>query len=135
MARILLIDDDDELRGMLRATLVYFGHTVIEARDGKEGLALFADAAADLVITDIVMPEKEGLEILMALTGREPPVKIIAISGGGRVNAKDCLRVAQQLGAAKVLAKPFSNEVLIEAIDELLAGGEPPKQVISRNSP
>jgi CheY-like chemotaxis protein len=124
MARILLIDDDDTVRTMLRLTLVHFGHTVIEARDGKEGLELFQNTDVDLLITDIVMPEKEGLEVLMELRKRLPPVKIIAISGG------DYLQMAKLMGAAKVLAKPFSSSVLIEAIDELLRDGgvsaEPP---------
>ena len=114
MARILLIDDDDSVRTMLRLTLAHFGHTVIEARNGKEGLELFQDANADLLITDIVMPEKEGLEVLMELRKQHPPVKIIAISGG------DYLHMAKLMGAAKVLAKPFSTNLLIEAIDELL---------------
>src|SRR5471030_3027511 len=89
MARILLIDDDDSVRTMLRQTLTHFGHTVIEARNGKEGLALFPHAAADLVITDIVMPEQEGLGVLLEWRSKEPPVKIIAMSGGGRINATD----------------------------------------------
>lgn len=124
MARILLIEDDDSVRTMLRLTLDHFGHTVIEARNGKEGLALFQHANIDLLITDIVMPEKEGLEVLMELRKRNPPVKIIAISGG------DYLQMAKLMGAAKVLAKPFSSDVLIAAIDDLLSGGgataEPP---------
>jgi CheY-like chemotaxis protein len=114
MARILLIDDDDSVRTMLRLTLVHFGHTVIEARNGKEGLELFQHANADLLITDIVMPEKEGLEVLMELRKKHPPVTSIAISGG------DYLHMAKLMGAAKVLAKPFSTNLLIEAIDELL---------------
>jgi CheY-like chemotaxis protein len=124
MARILLIDDDHALRTMLRITLTHFGHTVIEARHGREGLALFPGSRADLVITDIVMPEVEGLEVLMTLRTLTPPVKIIAISGGGRVSAGDYLRIAAQLGATKVLAKPFSNEALIAAIEEVLAEDE-----------
>ena len=75
MARILLIDDDDSVRTMLRLTLAHFGHSVIEARNGKEGLELFQHANADLLITDIVMPEKEGLEVLMELRKKHPPVK------------------------------------------------------------
>jgi DNA-binding response OmpR family regulator len=117
MARILLIDDDDSVRTMLSLTLAHFGHTVIEACNGKEGLELFQHADADLLITDIVMPEKEGLEVLMELRKKRPPVKIIAISGG------DYLHMAKLMGAAKVLAKPFSSDVLIAAIDELLPGG------------
>jgi CheY-like chemotaxis protein len=124
MARILLIDDDHALRTVLRLTLIHFGHSIVEARNGREGLELFAHAEFDLVITDIVMPEKEGLEVLMNLRGRTPPVKIIAISGGGRVSAEDYLRIASKMGAAKVLAKPFSNEVLLAAIKEVLAEDE-----------
>lgn len=123
MAHLLLIDDDDSLRTMLRLLLVHFGHTVVEARNGREGLMRFAEPGIDLVITDIVMPDVEGLEVLMALRGRKPPVKIIAISGGGRVSATDYLRIARQMGAAKVLAKPFSNEALLAAIAEVLADG------------
>jgi DNA-binding response OmpR family regulator len=129
MARILLIEDDNEVRTMLRLTLIYFGHTVIEARNGKEGLELFKTANADLVITDIVMPEKEGLEVLIELRGKQvPPVKIIAISGGGRRKVADYLRLAKLMGAARVLAKPFSNEALLAAIDELLPNGGAPAQ-------
>jgi DNA-binding response OmpR family regulator len=108
---------------MLRLTLTHFGHTVIEARNGKEGLELFRSAGADLLITDIVMPEKEGLEVLMELRRSHSRVKIIAISGGGRQNAEDYLHMAKRMGAAKVLAKPFSNEALLAAINELLADG------------
>jgi DNA-binding response OmpR family regulator len=129
MARILLIEDDNEVRTMLRLTLIHFGHTVIEARNGREGLELFKRANADLVITDIVMPEKEGLEVLIELREKQiPPVKIIAISGGGRQKAGDYLRLAKLMGAARVLAKPFSNEVLLAAIDELLPNGGAPAQ-------
>jgi CheY-like chemotaxis protein len=127
MARILLIDDDDAVRTALRLTLIHFGHTVVEARNGKEGVALFPHAAADVVITDIVMPEKEGLEVLMDLQKKQPSVKIIAISGGGRVSPEDYLRTAKALGAAKVLAKPFSNEDLLAAIHDLREpGGDVP---------
>ena len=129
MARILLIDDDNEVRTMLRLTLAHFGHTVIEARNGREGLELFKTVNADLVITDIVMPEKEGLEVLIKLRAKQvPPVKIIAISGGGRQKAADYLRLAKLMGAARVLAKPFSNEVLLAVIDELLPNGGAPEQ-------
>jgi DNA-binding response OmpR family regulator len=129
MARILLIEDDNEVRTMLRLTLIHFGHNVIEARNGREGLELFKTVNADLVITDIVMPEKEGLEVLIKLRAKQvPPVKIIAISGGGRQKAADYLRLAKLMGAARVLAKPFSNEVLLAVIDELLPNGGAPEQ-------
>ena len=124
MARILLIDDDDAVRTVLSLRLADFGHTVIVARNGREGLELFKHANADLVITDIVMPEKEGFEVLMKLLKKHPSVKIIAISGGGLHNAAQYLHTAKLLGAARVLAKPFTNEALMTAVNELLAGGE-----------
>jgi DNA-binding response OmpR family regulator len=120
MARILLIEDDDSVRTLLFLTLGHFGHTVIEARNGKEGLDLFKSASVDLVITDIVMPEKEGFEVLMKLRKKNASMKIIAISGGGPHNAAHYLQTAKLLGAAKVLAKPFSNETLMAAVNELL---------------
>jgi CheY-like chemotaxis protein len=127
MARILLIDDDDAVRTMLRLTLNEFGHQVTEARDGAEGLKLLRNAGTDLVITDILMPEKEGFEVMLELRATHPSLKIIAISGGGRmISAKDYLAVAKAFGASKTLAKPFSNEALLAAIGELLAAGEAP---------
>lgn len=123
MSRILLIDDDEAFRTMLRLTLAHFGHVVIEACNGKEGLELYPGANADLVITDIIMPETEGLEVVMELGKQRPPAKIIAISGGTRNRSAGYLRTAKALGAAKVLAKPFSNGELMTAVNELLAAG------------
>ncbi len=120
MARILLIDDDDLVRTMLSHTLAHFGHTVIEARNGAVGLRLFPQAGADLVITDLVMPEKEGMEVLLELRKIRPVVKIIVISGGVRGHKANYLEMARHLGAAKVLAKPFANEALLAAVNELL---------------
>ena len=120
MARILLIDDDAALRGILRETLNYFGHTVFEACDGKQGLELFEQAKPHLVITDIVMPEKEGLEVLMELRRKPSPVKILAISGGGSTGKVEYLQMAKLMGAAAVLAKPFSIDALMAAVDALL---------------
>lgn len=108
---------------MLSRTLAHFGHTVIEAENGKVGLDLFPGSRADLVITDLVMPEKEGLEVLTVLRKVTPPVKVIAISGGGRPNSSEYLNVARLLGATKVLAKPFSTEALMTAVNELVPGG------------
>lgn len=122
MARILLIDDDDAVRTVMRLTLARFGHTVTEARNGREGLTRFREGGADLLITDIVMPEADGLEVLMELGKHRPAVRIIAISGGGRQDASDHLHVAKLLGAANVLAKPFSPEALLAAVNEALPG-------------
>lgn len=124
MARILIIDDDDTVRTLLRQTLDRFGHTVIEARDGKEGLDLLPHVNADLLITDIVMPRKGGLAVLAEVRGRDPPVKSIAMSGGGRRGVDDTLEQARSLGAAKVLAKPFSMSALMTAVNELLSDSD-----------
>jgi DNA-binding response OmpR family regulator len=105
---------------MLARTLIHFGHLVTEARDGREGLDYFYRSGADLVITDIVMPEKEGFEVLMELRKVRPPVKLIAMSGGGRQSPADVLNIAKHLGAARVLSKPFSNDELVAAINEVL---------------
>lgn len=118
-SRILLIEDHDLIRRLLRDTLELAGHTVIEARNGVEGLDLFRQAGADLVITDIVMPHKGGLDVVTALREQLPPVPIIAISGAGD-SAEDYLDLAYRMGAMKVLLKPFSPAVLLAAIDELL---------------
>lgn len=105
---------------MLRLTLHEFDHTVIEARDGIEGLANYPAEGVDLVITDIVMPGKEGIEVITELRRRHPGLKIMAVSGGGRIGSTDYLRIATFLGAARVLAKPFSTQEFLEAVNELL---------------
>jgi len=120
MAHILLIDDDNLLRGLLRINLEEAGYTVTEARDGKEGLALQAQSPADLVLTDLIMPEKEGVETIIELRKKHPKVKIIAMSGGGRGSATDYLQTARKLGAARTLCKPFTDEELLAAIQEVL---------------
>jgi DNA-binding response OmpR family regulator len=126
MARILLIEDDEHVRTMLRLMLVRFGHAVIEAGNGRQGLTQFQPANFDLVITDLVMPEKEGIEVVIELRKHIPRVKIIAISGGGRANtAAEYLAMARGLGADLVLAKPFPHEALLAAINGLLPVIEP----------
>jgi CheY-like chemotaxis protein len=120
MSRILVIEDDEMVRTSVAKILVLMGHTVVEARDGKEGLALFSESGADLVITDLVMPEKEGLEVMMEIKRTHPATRIIAISGGGRRGPGDLLRIAKHLGAAKVLSKPFSFEGFKAAVTEVL---------------
>lgn len=126
MPRILLVDDDDPFRKMLMLTLTKMGHHVMEARNGKEALKLFAHVAPDLVISDLIMPEKEGLETIGELRRKHPGVKIIAMSGGGRVSATDYLKIARALGADHVLAKPFSNDELKAAVAGLVAAMSAP---------
>jgi len=116
MPQILLIDDDESLRKTLRITLQRLGHVVAEARDGDEAIRLHEKTAFDVVLTDLIMPNKEGIETIITLRRQRPDVKIIAMSGGGRLNAKDILAVAKAMGAHQVLAKPFSHEALVAAL-------------------
>ncbi|MEW5726067.1 MAG: response regulator [Thermodesulfobacteriota bacterium] len=120
MARILVIDDDESLRKMLGQMLVKAGHEVRLARDGREGVLLFRQGPADLVITDILMPEKEGIETILELRREYPQVKILAISRGGTVDPGTYLNMARDLGADRTLGKPFSWSRLDEVLKELL---------------
>ncbi len=122
MAQILLIDDDDAIRTVVRIALEHAGHTVTEAADGREGLQQLRARAPELVITDLIMPEREGLEIMMEARTTHPAIKFIAISGAGR-RGSDYLRVAKYLGAKRILAKPFTPEQLIAEVNGLLGSG------------
>ncbi len=117
---------------MLRATLAELGYTVTEARNGKESLALHKSNPADLVITDLIMPEKEGIETISELLSLQPELKIIAMSGDGRVSAKDYLPIAKWLGAARVLTKPFANEHWLRRSPNCWPGPEHPGRSDSR---
>jgi CheY-like chemotaxis protein len=122
MARILLVDDDDQLRTVLALVLERAGHTVTAVPDGSRGVAAYRAAPADLVVTDLVMPEKEGIETIMELKAEFPDVRVIAISGGGRRVGTDYLQLAARLGAKRVLSKPFTNQEILAAIDDVLRG-------------
>ncbi len=124
MARILIIDDEDELRSMLRQMLEPAGHQVTEAVNGAEGIQLDEQDTHDLIITDIIMPEKEGVETIIALRRADPDLPIIAISGGGRLEATDFLTMAKKLGARRTLSKPFRRDQLLEAVGDCLARDE-----------
>ncbi len=124
VARILIIDDDDELRSMLRQMLEQAGHEVTEAVNGAQGIQLYQQDRPDLIITDIIMPEKEGVETIIALRRADPDLPIIAISGGGRLDATDFLTMARKLGARRTLSKPFRRDQLFEAVGECLAEDE-----------
>jgi DNA-binding response OmpR family regulator len=120
VARILVIDDDDQLRRMLCLALKRAGYVVVEARDGNEGLQRFREEPADLIITDLLMPDKEGLETIMDIRREFPQAKIIAMSGGGRAGNLNFLQVAERLGAQRTMAKPFDLQAMLAAIQELL---------------
>ena len=120
MPRILIIEDDDEVRELLESLLTRKGHIVATAANGKQGVAAFVDNPFDLVITDIIMPEKDGIEAIMDLRRGRPDLKLIAISGGGRAEPENYLHSAQLLGANRTLRKPFSNEAIMAAVREML---------------
>jgi DNA-binding NtrC family response regulator len=120
MARILIVDDEELIRNLLRQMLEREGYEVVEAGNGKIALQVFRQQPADLIITDIIMPEKEGLETITEFRKTYPNVKIIGISGGGRIDSKDYLFIAQRLGANRTLAKPFEWSDMLTAIKDLL---------------
>lgn len=121
MVRILVIDDEAQARDVLRQMLEKAGYEVVEAPEGAEGLQLHREHPVDLIITDILMPGKEGIETILALRKSALKVKIIAISGGGRMNKLDLLAVAREFGAVRTLAKPFTRHELLVAVQEALA--------------
>lgn len=123
MAKILIIDDEETVRFSLHEMLVEEGHIVDEAEDGNEGLAKIADTAFDLVVTDLIMPRKEGIETIVDIKKQAPDLPILAISGGSRMRGIDPLVQARTAGATAVLRKPFSCGELLEAIDALLRQG------------
>jgi CheY-like chemotaxis protein len=121
MARILVIDDDPLIRNLLQHMLERAGHEVTLAADGDIGISVYRKQPADLVLTDLIMPGKEGIETIRELVQEFPGVKIIAMSGGGRVNSAGYLGLAGKLGASRTLAKPVERKVLIDTVEELLA--------------
>ncbi len=121
MAEILVVDDEETVRQTLRNILRAVGHTIIEAADGVEALEILAKQCPAIIITDILMPEKEGIETILEIRRGCRNIKIIAMSGGGRAHQMDFLSVAKQAGADCILPKPFSGQQLIAVIDELLA--------------
>lgn len=120
MAKILITDDDLHVRAMMRLTLEMKGHRCAEAGNGDEALAAYAAQAFDLVITDILMPVRDGLETIIDLKRENPHVKIIAISSGGQNGTDAYLRVARHIGATAVILKPFSQSELRNTVEEVL---------------
>lgn len=117
MARILIIDDEYDVRTTIRMMLEREGHTVVEALDGIEGTEYFLKEPADLIITDIVMPNQDGIETLLQLHTDYPDIPVIVISG----NAAEHLDLAREFGAKEVLPKPFKYQDLTRAVNEALS--------------
>ena len=122
MARILIIDDENLVRFALRQVLEDAGYGVEEAEDGEKGLERVAAKGVDLVITDIVMPNKEGIQTITEIKAVRPEIPILAISGGGRIGKVDYLGGSREAGADDTLRKPFTDDVLLEKVSNLLAG-------------
>ena len=125
MQGILIVEDDKDLREMLKTSLIKRKYTILEAANGKEAILHFKPALTDLVITDLLMPDEDGLKVIMKIKEIKPDIKIIAISGGGKAGPGNYLNVARALGADEVFPKPFSLYELISKIEFLL---EPEQQ-------
>jgi CheY-like chemotaxis protein len=120
MPGILIVEDDKELREMLKISLMRYKYTVLEAADGKEAITHFKPSITDLVITDLIMPDEDGLKVIMKLREIKPSLKVIAISGGGKAGPGSYLNLAKALGANAVFSKPFPISDLISKIELLI---------------
>jgi CheY-like chemotaxis protein len=118
--RVLVIDDDPEMRTLIRRFLQDMSVDVAEAEDGDQGLALLTLGRIDLVVTDILMPGKDGVETIIEIRRRFPDVKIVAMSGGGRVKNMEFLELAGKIGASATLNKPFRREDFKAVVSKLL---------------
>jgi len=116
MAQILIIDDDSDIRDFLEHTLNSAGHQTVTAAEGREGLNRFLRDPADLVITDLFMPELDGLELIAGLRTRFPELAIIAMSG----RTPNMLSVARNMGSNEILQKPFSSDELLAVVQKVL---------------
>jgi len=121
MQQVLVIEDDEDVRRLVLRHLVAAGYEVLEAANGTTGLASYRQQQSDLVITDIVMPETEGLETIRELRRLNPEVKIIAISGAVGGRSDGYLGLAMGFGALRILAKPFTGADLLSVVAEVLA--------------
>ena len=128
MARILVVDDEVLLRKLVRKMLEEVGHQVAEATNGNEALAMVERTPPDLVIMDVLMPEREGIETIASLRRAKSAIPILAISGGGRTRMTEFLTVAEKFGAQGSLRKPFDQKALLDAVQNLLGKAGPPPQ-------
>ena len=120
VSRILIIDDDADIRRLLKAALEKQQHVVIEADNGSDGLRRWREGKPELVITDLVMPGKDGLDTLFEMVNLDPGVKVIAMTGGSWREAVDRLHDARLFGAVRTVAKPFTLSEMLRVIGEVL---------------
>ena len=118
--KIVLIDDDPDILEGLKDILLGEGYEVFCATDGIEGMDSIRDYKPDLIITDIIMPEKDGITLMFDVRREVPGVKTMVMSGGGRISAQKHLEVAKKIGVDKVIAKPFSSTAFLDAVQELI---------------
>jgi len=128
MARILIIDDESQIRSMLRLMLERVGYEIAEAPDGIEGIRQYRENPADLIITDLIMPNKDGIGMIIDLKKEFPKVKIIAMSGGGVNRPEGYLDGAKKLVATRTLTKPIDREEMLKAVKETLKGTAAPAE-------
>ncbi|MBN2655704.1 MAG: response regulator [Spirochaetales bacterium] len=120
MSHILVIDDDEHIRELINIMLEGEGHTVVQAEDGMVGLKKLEEETFDLIITDIIMPNQEGIETIVQIKGKTPGIKILAISGGGRIGSTNYLTLAENFGVDRTMSKPFYHKDFVDCIRELL---------------
>lgn len=121
MARILIVDDEEMVRSLLREALEADKHDILEAKTGKEAGDIYRDSPVDLIITDLVMPGKNGIELILDLKAEHPEVRIVAVSGGGGITGRfDYLPIAKLIGAKAILSKPFEMRELRAMVTEVL---------------
>jgi YesN/AraC family two-component response regulator len=128
MARILIIDDEPQIRSMLKLMLERDGYEVVEAPDGVEGLRVYRQNPADLIITDLIMPNKDGIGMIIDLKKEFPEVKIIAMSGGGLNKPDGYLKGAKKLGASCTLTKPIDREEILRVVAAILKNTPLPEE-------
>jgi YesN/AraC family two-component response regulator len=128
MARILIIDDEPQIRSMLKLMLEREGYEVVEAPDGVEGIKIYRQNPADLIITDLIMPNKDGIGMIIDLKKEFPDVNIIAMSGGGLNKPEGYLKGAKKLGAACTLTKPIDREEMLRAVKDILKESPSPEE-------
>ncbi len=121
MSTIMVIDDDPSILTMIEEVLIDEKYMVVKAESGEKAIALLPDARVDLIITDILMPNIDGMEVISKVKGHYPNVKVIAMSGGGRIGPQSYLPLAELIGADSVLDKPFPIELLVSQVGELLS--------------
>lgn len=121
MARVLLIEDDYFLRAVLKGTLEEQGHAVVDVENAVHATQLHEENPFDVVLTDLIMPERDGLELITEFRRRFPAIRIIAMSAGGQISAPDYLEIARKMGAFSTLLKPITDDALARMMNRALA--------------